>query len=148
MFTPGDLEALHRLNALRASPPSAEAIRLEARFADRFGADRRLAVYGSLAPGRANHHHLSPIEGEWVHGLSARGELLAEGWGSDLGFPALRWSMTGPEVPVALLVSGRLTAEWERLDRFEGRDYLRALVPLFDGGEVAAVANLYVGRQA
>jgi hypothetical protein len=32
------------------------------------GSDRRLAVYGSLAPGRPNHHQLSDLSGRWIKG--------------------------------------------------------------------------------
>jgi hypothetical protein len=48
----------------------------------------RLVAYGTLAPGRPNHHQLDGFEGRWMTG-SIRGTLVADGWGADLGFPAL-----------------------------------------------------------
>ena len=37
-------------------------------------ADHRLAVYGSLAPGRPNHHHVAALGGRWfAYVLSATG---------------------------------------------------------------------------
>jgi gamma-glutamylcyclotransferase (GGCT)/AIG2-like uncharacterized protein YtfP len=38
----------------------------------------RLAVYGSLAPGQANHHQLAGLAGEWRSGV-VRGWLTASG---------------------------------------------------------------------
>lgn len=142
-FLESDLAALLRLNHLRAVGPSQELRDLEARFDSKFGAGSRLAVYGTLAPGRSNHHQISSLEGEWIAGLSARGELLSTGWGDQLGYPALRWSMSAAEVEVQLFVSAELPRQWRRLDAFEGRDYVRILVPLFAAGQVVEVANLY-----
>jgi len=33
-------------------------------------AHRRLATYGTLAPGRPNHHHLDGLDGRWFDGTS------------------------------------------------------------------------------
>jgi gamma-glutamylcyclotransferase (GGCT)/AIG2-like uncharacterized protein YtfP len=117
-------------------------------FARAFGADRRLAAYGSLAPGRANHHLLAPLGGEWRAGLTVEGERVELGWGAALGFPALRWRPGATGVAVHLLTSERLPESWERLDAFEGRDYVRVLVPLHEGPRLAAVANLYEAAPA
>ena len=51
-------------------------------------ANRRLATYGTLGPGRPNHHHLADLGGRWLRG-SVRGRLVAEGWGAAMGFHAL-----------------------------------------------------------
>src|ERR1700733_10423453 len=50
--------------------------------------DRRLAVYGTLAPGRVNHHQISALAGNWKRG-TVKGKLLSSGWGAALGFPGL-----------------------------------------------------------
>ncbi len=143
-FSRSDLEELHELNRQREQGRCPEDSALESRFSSRFGSDRRLAVYGSLAPGRANHHHLASLQGQWQSGLTARGDLVREGWGSDLGYPALRWSISGPSVSVDLFVSPELCRHWSRLDEFEGEEYLRVLVPLFENDQVVTIANLYV----
>jgi gamma-glutamylcyclotransferase (GGCT)/AIG2-like uncharacterized protein YtfP len=145
-FGEADLEALLELNRLRAGAATPGLRELESRFASAFAADRRLAVYGSLAPGRANHSQLRDLLGEWHSGLSVTGELVRRGWGADLGYLALLWSATGPDVPVQLFVSEQLPLHWARLDEFEGPDYLRILVPVASAGVVVAVANLYAAR--
>jgi gamma-glutamylcyclotransferase (GGCT)/AIG2-like uncharacterized protein YtfP len=48
----------------------------------------RLAVYGSLAPGRENHWVLAGMSGAWQKG-SVRGRLHPEGWGATEGYPAI-----------------------------------------------------------
>ena len=104
-FLAADAEVLAELNRLRAREPPAGLDDLESRFASAFDADRHLAVYGSLAPGRSNHDQLRDLTGNWHSGLSVTGELVHRGWGADLGYPALHWRPTGPPVPIQLLVS-------------------------------------------
>jgi hypothetical protein len=55
------------------------------------GSACRLAVYGSLAPGRPNRHRLSGLSGRWIEG-TVRGRLLHEGWGAELGYPGRGWT--------------------------------------------------------
>jgi hypothetical protein len=84
-FSARDRDDLEALNRLRASAPCTRLARLERRLATRFGADRRLAVYGSLAPGRANHDQLAPLRGAWHAGLAVRGILRRGTAGSAAG---------------------------------------------------------------
>jgi len=142
-FTEADLRRLAEIRRARETRPPAPGSELERGFAERFGADRRLAVYGSLAPGRSNHGQLAGFRGVWRSGLTVRGELLELGWGTGLGYPGLRWAPDGPPVAVELFVSDDLPARWPRLDAFEGPSYRRILVPVYDGDEVVEVANLY-----
>jgi hypothetical protein len=44
-------------------------------------AETRLATYGTLAPGRPNHGHLSDVPGRWLVG-EVRGTLIEAGWGA------------------------------------------------------------------
>jgi gamma-glutamylcyclotransferase (GGCT)/AIG2-like uncharacterized protein YtfP len=103
------------------------------------GPEHRLAVYGTLAPGRSNHHQLAGLAGDWTHGV-VRGERLAAGWGAGVGYPGLRLDPQGAEVAVQVFTSPDLPAHWARLDAFEGADYRRALARVqgADGGEVEA----------
>ena len=87
-------------------------------------AARRLAVYGSLAPGRPNHDQLAGLRGRWIEG-AVRGELREEGWGAELGFPALVLDPAGSAISVRLFESADLPAHWARLDAFEGSGYRR-----------------------
>lgn len=141
-----DLGALSELNELRRSGPSQRLSELEREFSSRLGAERRLAVYGSLAPGRSNHHQLQHLRGEWQSGFSVRGDLLDHGWGAGIGFPALRWSMAGPPVAIELFVADELPRHWPRLDEFEGADYLRIVVPVLSDNDLVTVANVYAAR--
>jgi len=141
---------LARRNDLARSPFGSASIRAETEILDHaietiFSASRRLAVYGSLAPGEANHHVLSDLSGEWFH-VTVRGRLIDSGWGSDLGFPALRWDPNGDDVPVKLFISTHLPDYWDRIDAFEGDHYRRDLVTVHHPGGETSVANTYVVR--
>jgi len=125
---PGDGAAERRLDAL-------------------YGTSHTLAVYGTLAPGQPNHHVVAPLGGEWTDGL-VEGELLPVGWGTTLGYPAFRPREGGAAVAVRLLTAPTLAAAWPALDRFEGPEYRRILVPVFspdpaDERRLYTVANLY-----
>lgn len=109
---------------------------------ERFGSSRALAVYGTLAPGESNHHVVAPLGGVWTPGV-VEGDLIAVGWGATFGFPAFWPRAGGPAVPVQVLTSPRLPEAWPRLDRFEGEEYRRVLVPVFLPGGDVTVANLY-----
>lgn len=102
-----------------------------------------LATYGTLGPGRPNHHHVSIIEGKWTRG-SIRGVLHEEGWGAAMGFPGIALDETGPEVVVDLLESNQLDAHLVRLDDFEGIGYRReiAVVETANGRVLAHVYTL------
>lgn len=84
----------------------------------------RLATYGTLAPGRPNHHQLDGLSGRWLKG-TINGRLVEAGWGAALGYPALILDPAGPAVEVWLFESPDLPHHWPRLDRFEGAAYRR-----------------------
>ena len=89
-------------------------------------ADRRLASYGTLAPGRVNHHQLAGLKGEWRQG-TVRGRFADAGWGVEHGYPALILDPLGPVVEVHLFESADLPDRWPRLDAFEGNGYRRVV---------------------
>lgn len=101
-----------------------------------FGCHRRLAVYGTLAPGRENHAELLACAGTWTRG-AVHGHLGMR------DHPVLRPDPTGPAVAVDLLTSDALPAHWPRLDEFEGEDYRRVLIGVRCGATHWTVANLY-----
>jgi len=104
----------------------------------------RLAVYGSLAPGRPNHHQLDGLRGLWFPGR-VHGTLVQAGWGAGLGFPALVLDPDGPAVDVQVFESSELPAHWSRLDAFEGPGYERVATTVrVPSGDVAA--SIYVLR--
>lgn len=116
-------------------------------LARRFGADRRLIVYGSLAPGGKNHHELAGLRGTWRAGRIT-GRLREQGWGWALGYPCLAWDPRGEPIGAHLFESDDLPQHWQRLDDFEGDGYERILAPFDadDGGWV--VGQVYAGSPA
>ena len=101
-------------------------------------ADTRLATYGTLAPGRANHHQLETLKGQWRQG-TVRGRLLEAGWGAALGYPGLILDSVGSDVDVYLFESEDLPDHWPRLDEFEGDGYRRVITQVrTEDGELDA----------
>jgi gamma-glutamylcyclotransferase (GGCT)/AIG2-like uncharacterized protein YtfP len=149
---------LDAANATRRSVSAIEEIGTEQRrliqdLQVRFQVDHRLAIYGTLAPGKPNHHVVQPLGGEWCDGF-VEGDMLDVGWGAAMGYRALLPRLGGESVPVKLLTAPRLGTAWEELDRFEGPDYERLLVPVFGAARSSqaermpiAVAYLYATRR-
>jgi gamma-glutamylcyclotransferase (GGCT)/AIG2-like uncharacterized protein YtfP len=135
-------------NAARREDASSDA---ERRLGALFQTRQALAVYGTLAPGQPNHHVVEPLGGEWTAGL-VEGDLFPVGWGATLGYPAFRPRAGGAAVAVQVLTSPLLAAAWPDLDRFEGEEYRRILVPVFrslpaDERRLYTVANLYAAAE-
>ena len=86
--------------------------------------NHRLATYGTLAPGRPNHHHLDGLRGRWFEG-HVHGTLVDAGWGAALGFPALILDPDAPVIDVHVFESADLPAHWAHLVEFEGPGYER-----------------------
>ncbi|MEM6905619.1 MAG: gamma-glutamylcyclotransferase [Pseudomonadota bacterium] len=90
------------------------------------GAERRLAIYGTLAPGQVNHGVMAGMAGTWQAG-AVRGHLSPDGWGAVHGCPGIRLDPAGEAVDVHLFESADLPAHWPRLDAFEGPGYRRVI---------------------
>ena len=105
-------------------------------------ADCRLVAYGTLAPGRPNQHQLDGLQGRWLDG-KVRGTLVQQGWGAELGYPALIVDQDGPEIDVQVFESADLPAHWQRLDDFEGPGYQRVPIPV-DTTTGPIEASIYV----
>jgi gamma-glutamylcyclotransferase (GGCT)/AIG2-like uncharacterized protein YtfP len=106
---------------------------------DAFRCDERLAAYGTLAPGECNHGELAGCPGTWTPG-AVRGRRTVR------SFPVFTYDPTAPFVPVMVLHSPELARTWPRIDDFEGPDYRRIVVPVFQAGLLTAVAQLYAAR--
>lgn len=127
---PEDLIAL--LQTQRRLPPEAVASLLPSH-----APMHRLAVYGTLMPGGANHGLLAGMPGTW-QGCFLRGR---HGFRQ---YPVFTWNERGALVAAALLTSAALPLHWARLDAFEGEHYRRILAPVYDaGGHLLAIANVY-----
>ena len=97
----------------------------------------RLVVYGTLRPGRSNHHLVAHL-GTWRR-ATVRGRL-----GSWEGYPILVVADgDGDDVPADLLTSPVLDAHLGALDDFEGPAYRRELV-VVESDEGPVVAQCYV----
>lgn len=147
--------AARRQRGAPGSAVEAEGGRAEQRLDALFRTRERLAVYGTLAPGQPNHHMVAPLRGEWTDGL-IEGDLFPAGWGAALGYSAFRPREGGSAVAVKVLTAPLLATAWAALDRFEGPEYQRILVPVFSaehGPGVAGerrlytVANLYAATE-
>ncbi len=98
----------------------------------------RIAVYGTLAPGKPNASVIADIKGEWKQGTVV-GNVHKQD-----GLHAFRWTDNGNTVGVQVLVTSDLKAHLERLDQFEGPRYRRILVPVSLSGRIS-VCSIYEG---
>lgn len=138
------IQLLQRINAGRYDYMLTEAFRTAEAIAESlFSASLHLVVYGTLAPGESNEFMLHPMKGQWRQGY-VRGTVFQPGsWGRGIEFPGMKWEPEGDRIAVKVFESAELPAEWERLDAFEGEEYLRILVPVeFETGALQ-IANLY-----
>jgi gamma-glutamylcyclotransferase (GGCT)/AIG2-like uncharacterized protein YtfP len=116
---------------------------LEERLDDLLGRpSRRLAVYGSLRPGRENFHLVADLRGKWQRG-HVRGVLEPGGGEGNARWPKLSEHEGAPEVAVDVLESDDLPARWVTLDEFESPAYQRQLIVVELAEGRLAVANLY-----
>ncbi len=139
------VDALQVINAGRERGDIDDSAEIDRRFER---PSTRLAIYGSLAPGESNHRVIAGIAGTWTPGF-VRGHLIHQGWGAHVGFPGMIWDpLSRNRVDVKMFTSEDLPLHWERLDLFEGGDYLRILVPVEGVEDTPFVANIYRIRRA
>jgi gamma-glutamylcyclotransferase (GGCT)/AIG2-like uncharacterized protein YtfP len=108
-----------------------------------FATSTRLAVYGTLAPGRPNYSVIASLHGDWHPGFVC-GTYYASGRAAAAGYPGIVIDPTAAPVAVDLLVADGLTSAWSDIDAFEGPGYSRRLTTVRDeAGRLIAVANIY-----
>ena len=98
---------------------------------------RRLATYGTLKPGEINNSILSKYEGSWYHG-SVNGYI---DYDNDL--PYFKWNLDASAIEVVIFESR--DNFMPEIDRFEGKNYRRILIPIKDG-EKLIIGNIYERR--
>jgi gamma-glutamylcyclotransferase (GGCT)/AIG2-like uncharacterized protein YtfP len=99
--------------------------------------DERLVIYGTLAPGRANHKVIEDLRGSYsdcrVHGRISEVD----------GLPYFTWAPSADSLGAHLFCSKQLPEKWDDLDRFEGDGYKRRLIPAtVEGG--LSIASIYM----
>lgn len=97
---------------------------------------KKLVVYGTLAPGNANNQVLSDLHGSWEY-CKINGILSESG-----GYPFFEWNPSAPSIDAQLFISDDLPAHWDRLDHFEGPEYIRTLIPASKKDGIC-IANIY-----
>jgi gamma-glutamylcyclotransferase (GGCT)/AIG2-like uncharacterized protein YtfP len=131
--------------ARRALPPGATSRALmtaEALLEREVPVSRRLAVYGTLAPGGERHDLLAAIAGRWFEG-HVRGHRFVGRHSSARGYAALRLDPDGDRVPVAVLDAAELPRRFGSLDAYEGEGYRRVVAPVWDDDGLLLIANVY-----
>ena len=105
-----------------------------------------LFVYGTLQPGKKNAHVLEAIGGDFVE-ATVRGKLVHQGWGAELGFPALVLDDREDTISGFLFRSTALHAVLSELDEFEGTGYQRVIASVMLVTGEAVEAFVYELRQ-
>ncbi len=144
----GLIRLLQSINAERMQGSQTEEARHAEEIAESlFRASMLLAVYGTLAPGEENEWVLHPLRGQWRAGFVCGQQFKPGSWGGGIEYPGMRWEPEGDHFAVQVFASVNLPNEWERLDEFEGEEYLRILVPVEQGDGAVAIANIYASRE-
>ena len=84
---------------------------------------KKLVSYGTLSPGQPNHSLISDLRGEWKECV-IRGVMNQKD-----GLSRFSCNPAGSEQTESLFTSDDLPNNWNRIDRFEGKEYRRQLVP-------------------
>jgi len=98
--------------------------------------NQKLIVYGTLAPGAPNESVLEGIDGLWQD-CKIRGEIIRY-----TGLNYFKWSPNAGEIDAKMFISKSLPDKLSSIDRFEGGNYHRILIPA-KVGEYWAIANIY-----
>ena len=106
----------------------------------------RLFIYGSLQPGGPNEHMMTAIGGEWEPAF-LNGRLVDQGWGAELGFPGLVLDESASAIRGHVFTSTNLNRHWDRLDAFEGAEYVRVMASAELGTGERVPAYVYVLRK-
>ena len=127
------------MTAVRGPCPSLEVIPVQLLLVDLLldRPDERLVIYGTLAPGRANHYVIEDLSGRYCD-CSVHGRIREVD-----GLPYFTWAPSADSLGALLFSSKQLPEKWDDLDRFEGDGYKRRLIPATtDGG--LTVASIYL----
>ncbi|WP_286927617.1 gamma-glutamylcyclotransferase family protein [Flavobacterium sp. UBA4197] len=116
----------------------------EKAFFKKFKPENYLIIYGTLAPGKPNHHIMEHIRGEWQQ-ATVKGKLENKGWGAEMGYYGFRHADAGEqnEIEAYVLFSDELVANRKYLDDFEGSGYKRILASYKKSNGETGVGYIY-----
>jgi gamma-glutamylcyclotransferase (GGCT)/AIG2-like uncharacterized protein YtfP len=147
-MAPGDTSAIPPIEIFNEEFHATEHLRTEGPpvdgdlFAMECGADTRLVVYGTLAPGESNHYVVEEMHGTWLEG-TVHGHRFEGVWRGNDGYPAFVLDEAGAAEEVVVFVSDDLPECWVVLDDFEGPGYRRCLTWVFDMEPEPVLAYIY-----
>jgi len=95
-----------------------------------------LCVYATLAPGENNNNVLKNMEGSWQD-CKITGEIFTR-----KGLQFFKWSKESPQINAKVFSSEDLRNNLDRIDKFEGKPYIRILIPTKINGQIR-IANIY-----
>jgi gamma-glutamylcyclotransferase (GGCT)/AIG2-like uncharacterized protein YtfP len=103
----------------------------------------KFVSYGTLLPQGSNQSILSQLQGSWEK-CSIQGTIEKD----DYGLLLFKWDLSGEVNEAQLFSSEKLPEKWAELDRFEGNQYKRRLIPVRRSDGKIRIANIYVKNQA
>ncbi len=101
-----------------------------------------LFVYGTLMPNCPNAHIMENIVGKFVP-ATVKGELIAAGWSASMGYPGIKLDGHTDTVHGFLFYSHNLEDNWEYLDDFEGKEFVRTEVSVERYDEMDVETYIY-----
>ena len=103
-------------------------------------------VYGTLQPGMQNDKILKDFKGNWKKGY-VLGKLLNLETGDDYGHPVLELDNKGSKIYGMILKSKDIEKNINKIDDFEGKDYLRVVSNIFFEDGSKTLAYVYVRKK-
>lgn len=99
----------------------------------------RIFIYGTLQPGKPNHHVMKGFRGSWTK-ATVTGSLKQEGWGAKQGCPGIVLGTSSEAVEGYVFQTEQIQDLLPVLDKLEGEDYVRVqtIASLESGDQVEA----------
>ena len=103
-------------------------------------------VYGTLQPGMQNDEILKNLNGNWKKGY-VLGKLLNLDTGENYGYPVLELDNNGSKIYGMILESKYIEKNINKIDEFEGKEYLRVVSNIFFEDGSKTLAYVYVRKK-
>ena len=108
--------------------------------------DDCLFVYGTLMPNCPHGNVLEEVVGKFIP-ATVNGFLKDEGWSASMGYPGIKLNDQGDTVHGFLFYSNNLINHWERIDEFEGEEFVRVPVVVERYDEFEVDTYVYVLKE-